>query len=356
MYFCRCQRDKPIGIYPVNGRPHLSSFRMTPRSIVSASSTVSTSWNTRAPNRTSYTVDIVIPCYLEQDVLPITVPAIQNYLRGLAQQGNYKLASCRLILVDDGSNDSTWDAIRKFNSVHPEIAGIKLSRNCGHQSALLAGMAHASADVVISMDADLQDDIHAIGKMLLAYEAGSDLVLGVRSDRTSDTVKKRGTAGAYYKILSLLGVNIVENHADFRLMSKRALAALLLHNEVNLFLRGIIPTLGFKTSIVPYARQSRAAGKTEYLRKMARLALDGVTSVGIAIFLASMSIGLYYFGERIFAPESVVPGWTSTVLPVLFLGGLQLLSIGVLGEYIGKIYLEVKHRPRFIVEETTFPS
>jgi len=189
------------------------------------------------PNRTSYTVDIVIPCYLEQDVLPITVPAIQNYLRGLAQQGNYKLASCRLILVDDGSNDSTWDAIRKFNSVHPEIAGIKLSRNCGHQSALLAGMAHASADVVISMDADLQDDIHAIGKMLLAYEAGSDLVLGVRSDRTSDTVKKRGTAGAYYKILSLLGVNIVENHADFRLMSKRALAALLLHNEINLFLR-----------------------------------------------------------------------------------------------------------------------
>jgi len=228
------------------------------------------------PNRTSYAVDIVIPCYLEQDVLPITVPAIQNYLRGLAQRGNYKLASCQLILVDDGSSDSTWDAMGKFSSVLPEIAGIKLSRNCGHQSALLAGLAHATADVVISMDADLQDDIHAIGKMLLAYEAGSDLVLGVRSDRTSDTVTKRGTAGAYYKILSLLGVNIVENHADFRLMSKRALAALLLHNEVNLFLRGIIPTLGFKTSIVPYARQSRAAGKTKYtLRKMARLARRG---------------------------------------------------------------------------------
>jgi glycosyltransferase involved in cell wall biosynthesis len=320
------------------------------------------------PNRTSYAVDIVIPCYLEQDVLPVTVPAIQSYLCGLAQQGNYGLASCRLILVDDGSNDSTWDAIRKFNSIHPEIVGIKLSRNCGHQSALLAGLAHATADVIISMDADLQDDIHAIGKMLLAYEAGSDLVLGVRSDRTSDTVAKRGTAGAYYKILSLLGVNIVENHADFRLMSKRALAALLLHNEVNLFLRGIIPTLGFKTSIVPYSRQPRTAGETKYtLRKMARLALDGVTSfsiaplrfvsgVGLAIFLVSMSIGLYYLGERMFAPESVVPGWASTVLPVLFLGGLQLVSIGVLGEYIGKIYLEVKRRPRFIVEETTFPS
>ncbi len=317
------------------------------------------------PNRHNYSADIVVPCYNEQDALPITAPQIIAHFRKLVASSTNRLASFRVLLVDDGSKDETWSIISGLSAQNPEVEGIKLARNFGHQAAMLSGLSAATADVVITMDADLQDDIGAINAMLAAYENGSDLALGVRSDRSSDTAAKRSTAGAYYSILALLGVNIVKNHADFRLMSKRALAALLEHKEVNLFLRGLIPMLGFPVVLVPYTRMQRTAGETKYtLRKMLRLAADGVTSFSVAplrfiallggvVFVVSMLLGTYYLAERLFTPERTIPGWASTVLPLLFLGGLQIMSIGVLGEYIGKIYLEVKRRPRFIVEQTT---
>lgn len=320
------------------------------------------------PNRHSYSADIVVPCYNERDALPITAPQIIAHFRKLAAGSTNRLASFRLLLVDDGSKDETWSIISGLTAENQEVEGIKLARNFGHQAAMLAGLSAASGDVVITMDADLQDDIEAVDAMLAAYENGADLALGVRSDRTSDTAAKRGTAGAYYSILALLGVNIVRNHADFRLMSKRALGALLEHKEVNLFLRGLIPMLGFPVVLVPYARMHRTAGETKYtLQKMLRLAIDGITSFSVAplrfiallggvVFVVSMLIGVYYLAERLLTPERTIPGWASTVLPLLFLGGLQIMSIGVLGEYVGKIYLEVKRRPRFIVEQTTLTA
>jgi hypothetical protein len=215
------------------------------------------------------------------------------------------------------------------------------------------------------MDADLQDDIGAIAGMIAAYEAGAHLALGVRNDRTADSVHKQGWAKGYYRLLSLLGIRIVENHADFRLMSRTALDALLQYREVNLFLRGLIPTLGFAVTLVPYKRQARTAGETKYtLRKMLRLALDGITSfsvmplriiavTGATVFVATMLAALYFAYAYVRYSADVVPGWASVVLPMLFLGGVQLLSIGVLGEYVGKIYMETKRRPRFIVEKAT---
>lgn len=319
-------------------------------------------------NRQSYSADVVVPCYHEQDALPVTAPQILEHFDRLVANKQNGLVSFRLLLVDDGSRDGTWPIIQKIASTNPNVVGIKLARNYGHQAAMLTGLTHAKADVVITMDADLQDDITAVDRMLAAYENGAHLALGVRNDRTSDTAGKRGTANAYYRLLSLLGVNIIENHADFRLMSSRSLAALLEHQEVNLFLRGLIPTLGFSVTLVPYARKSREHGETKYtLRKMIRLALDGITSFSVAplrfialtggvVFLVSMLAGLFFLGVRLLSPEDAVPGWASTILPLLFLGGLQILSIGVLGEYVGKIYMEVKRRPRFIVEETTGAS
>jgi glycosyltransferase involved in cell wall biosynthesis len=230
---------------------------------------------------------------------------------------------------------------------------------------MLAGLSIADADVVLTMDADLQDDIHAIAAMVSAYEHGAHLALGVRNDRSSDSAGKSGSANAYYRLLSLLGIRIIENHADFRLMSRTALDALLQYREVNLFLRGLIPTLGFPVTLVPYARQPRTLGETKYtLRKMLGLAVDGVTSfsvtplriiaaTGALIFAGTMLVSLWFLWVGLFRASNLVPGWASTVLPMLFLGGMQLLSIGVLGEYVGKIYLETKRRPRFIIQETT---
>jgi glycosyltransferase involved in cell wall biosynthesis len=321
-----------------------------------------------APNRERYSADIVVPCYHEQDALPLTAPQIVAHFRKLAADPANQLASFRVLLIDDGSKDETWNIIAGLSASFPEVEGIKLSRNFGHQAAMLAGLSSATADVVITMDADLQDDIEAVNAMMAAYENGAHLALGVRSDRTTDTAGKRGTANAYYRILALLGVNIIQSHADFRLMSKRALSALLEHEEVNLFLRGLIPMLGFPVVLVPYARKERVAGETKYtLRKMIRLALDGITSFSVAplrfiallggvVFVSSMLLGCYYLAQRLLTPDETIPGWASTVLPLLFLGGLQIMSIGVLGEYIGKIYLEVKRRPRFIVEQTTLGS
>lgn len=312
---------------------------------------------------TAYRADIVIPCYQEEDALPISVPRILAYLADLVADPANSLAAARLILVDDGSHDRTWEIIEAFAADRPNIEGLKLSRNFGHQAAMLAGLSHADADVVITMDADLQDDIEAIEAMIAAFEGGAHLALGVRSDRSSDSLQKHGAANAYYRLLALLGVNVVPNHADFRLISRTALGALLQYQEVNLFLRGLIPSLGFSVTLVPYKRQPRSAGETKYtLRKMTRLAVDGITSFSVAplriiaaigglIFLGTMIVSAFFLWAWFNFSSSIVPGWASTVLPMLFLGGMQLLSIGVLGEYIGKIYLETKRRPRFIIQD-----
>lgn len=318
-----------------------------------------------ASERGGYRADVVVPCFNEESALGQTVPIILATLRALAARSDNRLQAFRLIFVDDGSHDATWPIIQDFAHREPEIEGLKLSRNFGHQSAMLAGLAMADADVVITMDADLQDDIHAIEGMIAAHEQGAHLALGVRSDRSADSAGKKGWANGYYRLLSLLGIRIVENHADFRLMSRTALDALMQYREVNLFLRGLIPTLGFTVALVPYRRQPRAAGETKYtLRKMLRLAVDGITSfsvmplrviaaTGAVIFTATMLAAAYFLYVYCFHTNSVVPGWASVVLPMLFLGGVQLLSIGVLGEYVGKIYMETKHRPRFIVETAT---
>ena len=315
--------------------------------------------------RNNYSIDVVVPCYHEQEVLPITAPTILAYFRKLVENNTNSANSFRLLLIDDGSRDKTWGVICTLARENHEVLGLKLSRNYGHQAAMLSGLSSATADVVITMDADLQDDIAAVEQMVAAYEQGAHLALGVRTDRTADTSGKRWTANVYYRLLSLLGVNIVNNHADFRLMSRRSLDALLEHQEVNLFIRGLIPTLGFSVTLVPYARKNRVAGDTKYtVRKMLRLALDGITSFstaplrvialsGASVFVLSMLTGTYFLLQRLFSPDSTTPGWAATVLPLLFLGGMQILSIGILGEYIGKVYMEIKRRPRFIIEETT---
>jgi glycosyltransferase involved in cell wall biosynthesis len=318
--------------------------------------------------QSAYRADVVIPCYQEEEALPHTVPVILEYFGRLVADPGNRLEAFRLILVNDGSRDRTWPIIAEMAHLHPEVEGVKLSRNFGHQSAMLAGLSVADADVVVTMDADLQDDIAAVGDMIAAYERGSHLALGVRTDRSADSARKQGSAGAYYRLLSLMGIDIIHNHADFRLMSRTALRALLQYREVNLFLRGLIPKLGFDVTLVPYARQARTVGETKYtLRKMIRLALDGITSfsvmplriialTGALIFLFTMIASAYFLIAWLRRSAAVVPGWASTVLPMLFLGGVQLLSIGVLGEYVGKIYLETKHRPRFIVADTTSPE
>jgi glycosyltransferase involved in cell wall biosynthesis len=311
----------------------------------------------------AYRADVVIPCYQEQEALPISIPRILGYFSDLVADPGNGLSAARLILVDDGSEDATWEIIEGFARAHANVEGLQLSRNFGHQAAMLAGLSHADADVVVTMDADLQDDIEAIAAMIAAFEGGAHLALGVRNDRSSDSLHKHGAANAYYRLLAMLGVEVVPNHADFRLISRTALAALLQHQEVNLFLRGLIPTLGFSVTLVPYKRQPRNAGETKYtLRKMARLALDGITSFSVAplriiavigglIFIGTMVVSAFFLWAWFNLTDSIVPGWASTVLPMLFLGGMQLLSIGVLGEYVGKIYLETKRRPRFIVQD-----
>jgi polyisoprenyl-phosphate glycosyltransferase len=315
--------------------------------------------------RASYRADVVVPCYNEEAVLPHTIPVIRDYLEAMVRDPANRLAGYRLLLVDDGSKDRTWPIIEDFAASSPPIEGIKLSRNFGHQSAMLAGLSNADADVVLTMDCDLQDDISAVARMFAAYETGSHLALGVRTDRSSDARRKSGPANAYYRLLSVMGIDIVENHADFRLMSRTALDALLQYREANLFLRGLIPHIGFPVTLIPYARQPRALGETKYtMRKMLGLAVDGITSfsvlplrlislLGAALFAVTVVTGCVFLYLTVTHSAHLVPGWASTVLPVLFLGGVQLLSLGVLGEYVGKIYLETKHRPRFIVEERT---
>lgn len=304
---------------------------------------------------------IVVPCYNEEDILHNTTICLLEILSRLKNAGKLS-ANSSVYFIDDGSSDSTWQIIESLAQLHPEIHGIKLSRNQGHQNALMAGLHYAEGDALISVDADLQDDINVIETMVDHFLKGSAVVYGVRDDRTTDTFYKRWTAEGYYKALRLMGVNIIFNHADYRLLGRCAVDALLNFEERNLFLRGIIPLLGFPSSTVAYSRKARLAGESKYnLKRMLSLALDGVTSfstfplrvitgIGLSVFVLSMIFGLYALWIRLFT-DLAVPGWASTVIPFYFLGGIQLLCIGVIGEYMAKIYTEVKRRPRFIVEK-----
>ena len=306
---------------------------------------------------------IVVPCYNEEAVLPETVRHLLALLDDLAAAGKVS-ADSGAWLVDDGSHDRTWSMIREAAARDSRIHGVKLSRNRGHQNALLAGLDAAEGDAVVSVDADLQDDLGVVGKMVDLHAAGVDIVYGVRQSRGSDTAFKRFTAEGYYRVLARLGVQVVFNHADYRLMSRRALDALAEYREVNLFLRGIVPQLGFTTATIAYDRSERFAGESKYsLRRMVALAVNGITSfsvvplrliaaLGLLICLFSLlMIGWVLVGAWV--RNSVVPGWASSVIPIYLLGGVQLFSIGVIGEYVGKIYLETKRRPRFFVQERT---
>ncbi len=305
---------------------------------------------------------LAIPCYNEEEVLNDTAAALFNKYKELKEKSLITYDS-RICFIDDGSKDKTWEIIKELCSKNEIFCGIKLSRNKGHQNALLSGLLTLKdyADAVISIDADLQDDINAIDKMLIAHENGADVVYGVRNKRTSDTFFKRFTAEAYYKILEKMGAKIIFNHADFRLMSKRALEAFAEFKEVNVFLRGIVPMVGFKSEIVTYERFERTAGESKYpLKKMLALAWEGITSLSIRPIRLILALGiislLISFGILIYTIISLisgvaVAGWTSLMLSIWLLGGLQLLAMGILGEYIGKIYLETKKRPRYIIEE-----
>lgn len=305
---------------------------------------------------------LVIPCYNEQEVLPETEKRLTEKLNKMIQAGLISENS-RMVFVDDGSKDKTWTLISEMYEKNPLVLGIKSSRNRGHQNTLLEGLMTVKddCDMVISMDADLQDDIEVLDQFVEKYNAGCDIVYGVRSARKTDTWFKRTTAQGFYKVMEAMGVNIVYNHADYRLMSKRAIEELENFREVNLFLRGIVPMIGFKTDIVEYERNERFAGKSKYpLKKMISFALDGITSLSIKPirFIASLGILLFvvsivlliYYGVGYFMGRTI-QGWATLVISIWGIGGLELLAIGIIGEYIGKIYMETKGRPRFIVEE-----
>ncbi|MBO5534756.1 MAG: glycosyltransferase family 2 protein, partial [Clostridia bacterium] len=304
---------------------------------------------------------IVVPCYKEEAVLPETSRRLREKLEALIKQGKIDRDS-RILFVNDGSKDRTWPLIEQYHKEAPEIfSGINLSRNRGHQNALLAGLSTAvtRADMVISMDADLQDDINAVDAMIDEYHNGYDIVYGVRSKRETDTFFKRFTAEGFYKIMQALGVDIVFNHADYRLMSKRALEGLMQFSEVNLFLRGIVPQIGYPSTTVTYARAERFAGESKYpLKKMIAFAADGITSfsvkpirlvffAGVFIFLCSLVMFIYAIITK--AAGRSTSGWSSLMASIWMLGGIQLLGLGIVGEYIGKIYNETKRRPRFII-------
>ena len=305
---------------------------------------------------------LVIPCYNEEEVLPITTKKLTEKLDKMIK-GKLVSKESRIMYVNDGSKDRTWELIGQFNKTNKYVTGVNLSRNRGHQNALLAGLMTAKeyADIVVSMDADLQDDIDVVDKMVIEYNNGCDIVYGVRSARKTDTWFKKTTAEWFYKFMALLGVEIVYNHADYRLMSKRALNELENFKEVNLFLRGIIPLLGFKTAKVEYERKERFAGESKYpLKKMLNFALDGIlsfsikpiriiTSAGFIVSFLSFLFLIYVIIGH-FVSDNVT-GWTTIVALICFFGSFQVLCIGIIGEYIGKIYNETKQRPRYIIED-----
>lgn len=310
----------------------------------------------------SNTLYIVVPCYNEEEVLPETARRLGDKLRALMNAGKISPQS-RVLFVNDGSGDQTWAVITRLHRDNPLLCGLDLSRNRGHQNALLAGLmaARGRADMAISMDADLQDDVDAAGAMVDKYLAGADIVYGVRSSRKTDTFFKRTTAEAFYRLMDRLGAETVFNHADYRLMSRRALDGLAQFQEVNLFLRGIVPMIGYPTDTVEYERGERFAGQSKYpLKKMLSFALEGVTSLsvrplrmitglGFLVFLISLIMIVYNVVR--WATGNTVAGWASLACSVWFIGGLILLSLGVIGEYLGKLYLESKDRPRFLIQE-----
>ena len=308
------------------------------------------------------TLYIVVPCYKEQEVLPETSRRLKEKVLALRAQGKISDKS-RIMFVNDGSSDNTWPIIRQLHEQEPDLfSGVNLSRNRGHQNALLAGLLTAVnyADMIISMDADLQDDINAVDAMVDHYHEGYEVVYGVRSKRDTDTFFKRFTAEGFYKVMKALGVDIVFNHADYRLMSRRAVEGLAQFGEVNLFLRGIVPQIGYKWTTVTYERAERFAGESKYpLKKMLAFAADGITSfsvkpirmvfsLGVVVFLVSLVMLLYALVSKLMGHTSA--GWTSLMGSIWLIGGIQLLILGVVGEDVGKIYKEAKHRPRFIIE------
>lgn len=305
---------------------------------------------------------IVVPCYNEQEVLPETARRLQQKMEQLMAQGLIDPQS-HITFVNDGSKDDTWSIIQQLHAQNTLFEGVNLSCNRGHQNALLAGLMTVKpyADVTISMDADLQDDIHAVDEMLQKYRDGCDIVYGVRSKRDADTWFKRTTAESFYRLMEGLGARVVFNHADYRLMSRRAVEGLAAFQEVNLFLRGLVPMVGYPSDIVYYERHERFAGESKYpLKKMITFAFEGITSLttkpirmilllGVAIFAVSLLVMAYFMVQ--FFTGNTVQGWASLAVSIWALGGIQLLAIGVIGEYIGKIYLETKGRPRFLVEQ-----
>ena len=310
---------------------------------------------------------IVIPCYNEETVLPVTHALFAGKLSALIQNGEISEKS-RVLFVDDGSKDNTWAVISDLRAKNPQFEGLKLSRNQGHQNALLAGLMTAKnyADITVSIDCDGQDDVDAMDKMLEEYKDGAEIVYGVRAARDTDTVFKRTTAKWYYKILNLLGAEVVYNHADYRLMSRRALEALEQFHEVNLFLRGLIPLVGFKSSSVYYDRKERVAGESHYpLSKMLSLGFNGVTSLsvrplklitGLGFLMSLVSLIAVVVTVIIKLFGYTVQGWTSLLCVIFLLGGIQIFCLGVIGEYIGKMYAETKARPRYIIEKNTLEN
>ncbi len=305
-------------------------------------------------------LSIVVPCFNEQEVLPETNRRLMALLDRMAAAGLVSDDSA-VHYVDDGSRDATWSLIQQLSSQDARAHGIKLSRNRGHQAALMAGLLTVPGDALVSIDADLQDDVDVIEKMVREFVAGHQVVYGVRDSRASDTIFKRRTALAYYGLLKRMGVDLVHNHADFRLMGRSAIEALRDYGEVNLFLRGVVPLIGFKSTSVKYDRAERFAGISKYpLRKMLAFAIEGITSFSIVplrlITLLGLLISVFSFAMIIYVVygalvlKAVVPGWASSVVPIYFLGGIQLLSLGIIGEYVAKIYLETKQRPRYIIE------
>ncbi len=305
---------------------------------------------------------IVVPCYNEEEVLPETNRRLLDLLTRMQAAGSIT-ADSAIHYVDDGSRDRTWALIESLAAADPRVHGIKLSRNRGHQAALMAGLLTVQGDALVSIDADLQDDVNVIEKMVAEFAGGAEVVYGVRDSRESDTVFKRNTALAYYGLMRKMGVDLVHNHADFRLLGRRAVEALREYGEVNMFLRGIVPMIGYRAATVKYDRAERFAGVSKYpLRKMLTFALEGVTSLSVVplrlITLLGFLVSVFSFLMILFViygtlvMKAVVPGWASSVVPIYFLGGIQLLSMGIIGEYVAKIYLETKQRPRYFIEKT----
>ena len=307
---------------------------------------------------------IVIPCYNEEAVLPITAPLFRDKLLSLTQQGKISPDS-RVLFVNDGSKDNTWNLIRQLAKEDEHYMGICLSRNRGHQNALLAGLMEAKdkCDITISIDCDGQDDINAMDAMVDEYLSGAEIVYGVRSKRDTDTFFKRFTAESFYKVMKWMGADTVFNHADYRLVSSRALKEFANFREVNIFLRGMFPLVGFKSTCVYYERHERIAGESHYpLKKMLALAFDGITSLsikpiriitGLGVFISLAAFALIIYALVSYFTGNVVSGWASSLIVTCFLGGIQLICLGVIGEYVGKIYMETKARPRFIISQRT---